>query len=92
MSRVFSLAPCTFRSEDGRLLAHQVKHAVEKDPTMKMKAGMTIIKLMVLLLIAGIVGSLAINVMNRDHCLDDPCAQICAEKAALYNHRMAHLH
>ena len=58
---------------------------------MKRQAGLTIIKLMVLLLIAGIVGSLAINALIRHRCLADPGAQMCAEKAALDNHRMAPL-
>ena len=91
MSRVFSFVLCTFWIQDERLVAHHVRHAVEKDTTMKRQAGLTIIKLMVLLLIAGIVGSLAINALIRHRCLADPAAHICAEKAALDEHHMTPL-
>jgi hypothetical protein len=53
--------------------------------TMKKQTGLSIIKLMILLLIAGIVGSLAINVLIRHRYLADPAAQICTEKVSVQN-------
>ena len=52
---------------------------------MKKQTGLTIIKLMVLLLIAGIVASLAINALIRHRCLANPAAQICTEKVSVQN-------
>jgi hypothetical protein len=49
---------------------------------MKNQAGITIIKLMLLLLIAGILGSLSISVLIRHRCLTDPAEQMCTEKSA----------
>jgi Tfp pilus assembly protein PilE len=51
--------------------------------TMKKQAGLTIIKLMVLLLIAGILGSLAISALIKRRCLSDPTAQMCTEKLSM---------
>ena len=54
---------------------------------MKKQAGLTIIKLMVLLLIAGIAGSLAINALIKHRCLTDPAAQMCAGKSSFFKHQ-----
>jgi Tfp pilus assembly protein PilE len=51
--------------------------------TMKKQTGLTIIKLMVLLLVAGIVGSFAINALIKHRCLSDPAAHMCAEKSSM---------
>jgi Tfp pilus assembly protein PilE len=50
---------------------------------MKKQTGLTIIKLMVLLLVAGIVGSFAINALIKHRCLSDPAAHMCAEKSSV---------
>jgi len=52
--------------------------------TMKKQTGLTIIKLMVLLLIAGIAGSLAINALIKHRCLNEPTAKMCTEKSSLF--------
>ena len=51
--------------------------------TMKKQTGLTIIKLMVLLLIAGIAGSLLINAVIRQRCLTETSAHMCIEKSSL---------
>lgn len=51
--------------------------------TMKKQTGLTIIKLMFLLLIAGIAGSFAINALIKHRCLSDPAAPMCAEKSSM---------
>lgn len=50
---------------------------------MKKQTGLTIIKLMILLLIAGVVGSLLINALIKHRCLTDPGSQMCIEKPAV---------
>jgi prepilin-type N-terminal cleavage/methylation domain-containing protein len=44
--------------------------------------GLTIIELMVVLLIAGIAGSFALNAIIEHRCERDPAAAICAKKHA----------
>ena len=51
--------------------------------TMKKQNGLTIIKLMFLLLVAGIVGSFDINALIKHRCLSDPAAPMCAEKSSM---------
>jgi hypothetical protein len=46
----------------------------------KKQTGLTIITLMVLLLIAGIMGSLGITAFIKHRCLTDPTEQVCIEK------------
>ncbi len=53
---------------------------------MKKQAGLTIIKLMLLLLVAGIAGSLAINAFIRHRCVNDPTAQTCIGKSYSSEH------
>ena len=50
--------------------------------TMKKQTGLTIIKLMVLLFITGIVGSLLIDALIKHRCLTDPDSPTCTEKSA----------
>jgi ABC-type siderophore export system fused ATPase/permease subunit len=52
----------------------------------KRQNGLTIIQLMVLLLIAGIVGSLLLKIIIEHRCQSDPSASLCmrhADAAAL---------
>lgn len=44
--------------------------------------GLTIIELMVVLLIAGIAGSFALNAIIEHRCERDPAASICARNPA----------
>lgn len=44
--------------------------------------GLTIIELMLVLLIAGIAGSFALNAIIEHRCERDPAASICAKKPA----------
>jgi Tfp pilus assembly protein PilE len=53
---------------------------------MKRQAGLTIIKLMVLLLIAGFIGLVAINSFIRHRCLNDPGAHMCAQRTSTSVH------
>ncbi len=57
---------------------------------MKRQAGLTIIKLMVLLLIAGIVGSFTIDALRRHLCLSDPAAQMCTDTKNAHHRAAAH--
>ena len=50
---------------------------------MKKQAGLTIISLMILLLLAGFAGLLTINALIRHRCLTDSAAHICVHKSAL---------
>ena len=49
---------------------------------MKKQNGLTIIQLMVVLLVAGIAGSLAVNAIIDYRCKSDPAASICAKDRA----------
>jgi Tfp pilus assembly protein PilE len=44
----------------------------------KKQNGLTIIQLMVVLLVAGIIGSLAVNAIIDYRCKNNPTASICA--------------
>jgi hypothetical protein len=50
---------------------------------MKKQAGLTIIKLMVLLLAAGFIGLFAINALIRYRCQTDSLAHMCTQKTSL---------
>jgi Tfp pilus assembly protein PilE len=50
---------------------------------MKKQNGLTIIKLMVLLLIAGIAGSMLINALIKHRCLTAADAHMCMEKSSI---------
>lgn len=63
---------------------------LDRQTMMKKQTGLTIIKLMVLLLIAGIVGSLLISALIRHRCLADPDAQMCAAKSAAIKNTSIH--
>jgi Tfp pilus assembly protein PilE len=45
----------------------------------KKQNGLTIIQLMVLLLVAGIIGSIAVSTIIDYRCKSDPTASICAK-------------
>jgi hypothetical protein len=47
---------------------------------MKRQQGLTIIQIMVLLLIAGVVGSVIVNYIIDERCESDPSRTICAKK------------
>jgi hypothetical protein len=47
----------------------------------KRQEGLTIIQLMVLLLIAGIVGSLLLKIIIEHRCQSDPSASLCVRHA-----------
>lgn len=47
---------------------------------MKYEKGITIIQIMVILLIAGVVGWLAIDMVIEKRCESDPAKPICANK------------
>lgn len=49
---------------------------------MKKQTGLTIIKLMILLFIAGIVGSALLSALIKHRCVTDPGALSCTEKSA----------
>ncbi|WP_194715122.1 hypothetical protein [Noviherbaspirillum soli] len=70
-------APC-FSVPDG-----QRGFSIHKSRTMvKRQKGLTIIQLMVLLLIAGIVGSLLLKIIIEHRCQSDPSASLCIRHAS----------
>jgi hypothetical protein len=58
--------------------------------TVKKPTGLTIIKLMVLLLIAGVVGSLGLTVLIKHRCLTDQAGRACTEKSFVRDKSVAH--
>jgi hypothetical protein len=50
--------------------------------TFKKQTGLTIITLMVMLFIAGIVGSLGITALVKHRCLMDPMDQTCTNTSS----------
>ena len=53
--------------------------------TLKKQTGLTIITLMVLLLIAGIVGSLGITALVKHRCLTHPTEQTCMDISSTHD-------
>ena len=53
--------------------------------TVKKQPGLTIIKLMVLLLIAGIVGSLGLAALIKHRCLTAPPQRACTERSFVHD-------
>ncbi|MET0963803.1 MAG: prepilin-type N-terminal cleavage/methylation domain-containing protein, partial [Noviherbaspirillum sp.] len=52
------------------------------ETTVKNQNGLTIIELMIVLLVAGVAGSFALNAIIDHRCERDPAASICTEKPA----------